>query len=97
MTTIEKHRHAVFGDLLHHLVHALAGMVTISVDQPWFAEHVDLIAFDEEMAFATSSATVAFKLRHSLSVLDPRSSASCWSQSRKPRRPRTYRDKNRLS
>ena len=47
MATIEKHRHAVLGDLSHHLVHALAGMVTISVDQPRFAEHVDLIAFDD--------------------------------------------------
>ena len=46
LTAIEEHRHAVLGDLLHHLVHALAGMVTISVDQPWFTEHVDLIAFD---------------------------------------------------
>ena len=46
VATIEKHRHAVSGDLPHHLVHALAGMVTIGVDQPWFAKHVDLIAFD---------------------------------------------------
>lgn len=46
LTAIEEHCHAVLGDLLHHLVHALAGMVTISVDQTWFAEHVDLIAFD---------------------------------------------------
>lgn len=63
-SAIEKHCHAVFGDLLHHLVHALAGVVTISVDQPWLTEHVDLVALDEKMSFATRSALIAFELCH---------------------------------
>ena len=63
-TAIEQHRHAVLGDLLHHLIHALAGMVTIPVDQPWLTKHVNLIAFDEEMSFAARSALIALKLCH---------------------------------
>ena len=63
-TAIEEHRHAVLGDLLHHLIHALAGMVTIRVDQPWLTEHVDLVAFDEKMSFAAGSALIAVELRH---------------------------------
>ena len=64
LSAVEEHCHAVLGDLLHHLVHALAGMMSVGVDQPWFAEHVDLIAFDEEMAFAARAALVAFVLCH---------------------------------
>ena len=63
-TAIEKHRHAVLGDLLHNLIHALAGVVTIRVDQPGFAEHVDFVTFDEKMSFAAGSALIAVELRH---------------------------------
>jgi hypothetical protein len=64
LTTIENHRFAVLGDLLDHLVHALTGVVAIRVDQPWFAEHVEIIALDEQVPFAARSATVAFVLWH---------------------------------
>ena len=64
LSAIEEHRHAVVDDLLHYLVHALAGVVTIGVDQPGFAEHVDLVAFDEKMSFAAGSALIAVELRH---------------------------------
>ena len=62
--TIEQHRHALLDDLLHHLIHVLAGVVTIRLDQSWFAEHVDLVALDKKMALATGSALIALKLCH---------------------------------
>ena len=64
LSAIEEHRHAVVDDLLHHLVHALAGVVTIRVDQSGFAEHVDFVTFDEKMSFAAGSALIAVELRH---------------------------------
>ena len=76
-TAIEKYRHAVLGDLLHHLIHALAGMVTIRVNQPWLTKHVDLVALDKKMAFATGSALIAFKLCHCQIVARCTLGASC--------------------
>ena len=64
LTTIEDHRFAVLGDLLDHLVDALAGVVPIRVDQPWLAENVEIIAFDEQVPFAARSALIAFVLWH---------------------------------
>ena len=76
LTTIEEHRHAVLGDLLDHLVHALPGVVAIRVDQPWLAEDVKFIAFDEEMPLAARSALIAFVLWHCRIVARGRASAS---------------------
>ena len=64
LTTIEDHRFAVLGDLLDHLVHAFASMVAIRVDQPWFAEYIEIVAFDEQMPFAARSTLIAFVLWH---------------------------------
>lgn len=76
VTTIEEHCHAVLGDLLHHLVHTLAGMVTISLDQPWLTEHVEFVAFDKEMPFAARSALIAVVLYHCRIVARDDESAS---------------------
>jgi hypothetical protein len=63
-TTIENHRFALLDDLQHHLVDALAGVVPIRVDQPWLAEHVEVVAFDEQVPFAARSTLIAFVLWH---------------------------------
>ena len=62
--TIEQHRHALLDDLLHHLIHVLAGVVAIRLDQSWFAEHVDFVAFNQQMSLATGSALIALVLGH---------------------------------
>ena len=85
-TAIEEHRHAVLGDLLHHLIHALAGMVTIRVDQPWLTEHVDLVAFDEKMSFAAGSTLIALELCHCQIVARPTFGASRIPVQRQPGR-----------
>jgi hypothetical protein len=76
LTTVENHRFAVLDDLQHHLVDALAGVVPIRVDQPWLAEHIEIVALDEQVPFAARSAMIAFELRHCRIVARGRASAS---------------------
>src|SRR5437773_1217188 len=58
-------------DFVDHLIHRLAFVMLVGVDQPWLAEDVQIIALDKEWSLAARPTLIAFISwhgRHSITI-----------------------------